>query len=465
MTSHSPPPMLPYGPMATASLALLVLVGTVLPSGLLWFGVVSLVEREWRAAMVSLCLAVGTSAPLLGSAFLPPGPRLFVAAAVACILVIGLVSFLLPLGHRHSASGNPSSRVDERDIQFARFRLLPGSPQFDAYYEMRPEKRPLDDSIRELPGLLSDKASLADPDFFSVAREYFDSAEKLRDAVDGPVADRQQEWKPEAATPELKALAKSLGAVDAGTTGLDPIHIYSHVGRGTGTWGEAIELRHSFAIAFTVEMDHRTMQRAPTAPVVAESARQYLAAAEIAVELAATIRARGYCAKAHIDGNYRVIAPLVARSAGLGEIGRMGILMTPRLGPRVRLGVVTTDLPLITRVRAAELSVAEDLSIVDACTICSKCADCCPGSAIPSGDRTPLGSSGQRWSINSDACFRVWNQMGTDCGRCMAVCPYSHPDSSAHNLVRWAMRRSGMARRLLITLDDLFYGKRPPSAS
>ena len=51
------------------------------------------------------------------------------------------------------------------------------------------------------------------------------------------------------------------------------------------------------------------------------------------VQLAAAIRDLGYPARAHIDGNYRVIAPLVARDAGLGEIGRMGLLMTPRWVP------------------------------------------------------------------------------------------------------------------------------------
>ena len=63
-----------------------------------------------------------------------------------------------------------------------------------------------------------------------------------------------------------------------------------------------------------------------------------------------------------------MIAPLVARDAGLGEIGRMGLLMTPRLGPRVRLGVVTTDLPL------APNEAGDDLSVLDFCTRCKKCA-------------------------------------------------------------------------------------------
>ena len=256
----------------------------------------------------------------------------------------------------------------------------------------------------------------------------------------------------------LKDLARRFGACDAGVTELQPYHVYSHVGRGTGVWGQPVKLDHRWAIAFTVEMDHETMRMAPAAPVVAESARQYVESAKIAIQLAALIRSLGYPARAHIDGNYRVIAPLVARDAGLGEIGRMGILMTPRLGPRVRLGVVTTDLPLTPDPPGG------DPSVLDFCTVCKKCAENCPTRSIPFGDREPI-DDGLRWAIDPDSCFRFWNAVGTDCGRCMTVCPYSHPDNVAHNLVRWAIRSSGAARRGALWLDDLFYGRRPEALS
>jgi predicted nucleic acid-binding protein len=60
---------------------------------------------------------------------------------------------------------------------------------------------------------------------------------------------------------------------------------------------------------------------APNAPMVMESGRQYVEAARVAVQLAAAVRTMGYPARAHIDGNYRVIAPLVARDAGQGKRG------------------------------------------------------------------------------------------------------------------------------------------------
>ncbi|MCJ7716385.1 MAG: 4Fe-4S dicluster domain-containing protein, partial [Anaerolineales bacterium] len=153
-----------------------------------------------------------------------------------------------------------------------------------------------------------------------------------------------------------------------------------------------------------------------------ESGRQYVESARVAVQLAAAIRSLGYPARAHIDGNYRVIAPLVARDAMLGEIGRMGILMTPRQGPRVRLGVVTTDLPLIPD------KVQPDESFIYFCGICKKCADNCPSQSIPHETRKE-DNGVLRWKINPESCYNYWTIIGTDCGRCMAVCPFSHPDN------------------------------------
>jgi ferredoxin len=289
---------------------------------------------------------------------------------------------------------------------------------------------------------------------FATAEACFEITELLRGKADGEVADRRIEETAEEWTLRIKDLVRYLGARDVGIAELAPYHVYTHVGRGTGRYGEPIDLTHRWAIAFTVEMDHVAMAHAPGAPVVAESARQYVALSRIGGEAASVIRACGFPARAHTDGNYRVIAPLVARDAGLGEIGRMGILLTPRLGPRVRVGVVTTDLPLVPD------PAGDDRSVLDFCTACRKCAHNCPVGAIPTADREPI-DDGLRWRIDPDTCFRYWATVGTDCGICMRVCPYSHPDSTAHNLVRRAIRSSGGARRVLLWADDVFYGKRP----
>jgi ferredoxin len=367
---------------------------------------------------------------------------------------LALLALLLPVGRIERGQDVPLVRLDERDIMFARARLEPGSPDYDAYYAQRPENRRGDDRTRSLPGLLSNDASEAHPLAFSSAMASFDLTEALRDAVDGQEDSGRLDLEPDAISPFLKELALYYGAQDAGITEVKPYHIYSHVGRGTGRYGEPISLDHRYAIAFTVEMELDMVGTAPHATTVMESARQYVEAARVAVQLAAFIRRIGFPARAHIDGNYRVIAPLVARDAGLGEIGRMGLLMTPRFGPRVRLGIVTTDLPLLPDGRA------DDPSVLDFCTVCIKCAVCCPVRAIPMDDRIEMEGA-LRWRIDDQVCFRYWNATGTDCARCMSVCPYSHSDNLIHNPVRWLVRRSGAARRAAVWLDDLFYGGIP----
>lgn len=61
-----------------------------------------------------------------------------------------------------------------------------------------------------------------------------------------------------------------------------------------------------------------------------------------------------------------------------------------------------------------------------------------------------------RWQTGAVKCFHHWNVIGTNCGRCMSVCPDSHPDTFSHNLPRWVIRRSGLARRVALRMDDRF---------
>jgi ferredoxin len=442
--------------MIIAPTFILMTVVSLISAALAAFAWQSACEAERRAASVGATLAVFAALLVV---IVPLLPLAMILGLLALILIAGIaamVLFLLPIGRVESGLDTPRSRFDERDIVFARARLKPGSAEHAAYYTMRPEKLAFDDKIRRLPGLLSLNAAKADPLLFPTADASFAITEALHEAVDGPVSSARTERTAASFTSYIKGLARHVGAKAVGIAELQPYHIYSHIGRGSGVYGAPITLDHRYAIAFTVEMDHSIVGQAPEAPLVMETARKYVEAAVIAILLSNLIRALGYPARAHIDGNYRVIAPLVARDAGLGELGRMGILMTPRLGPRVRLGVVTTDLPLIPDERGY------DASMIDFCRFCLKCAENCPSRAIPEGDRAEIDGA-LRWRIDGDRCFQYWNVIGTDCGVCMAVCPYSHPDNWAHNLVRWAVRHSGIARRAALWLDDALYGRKSTS--
>jgi len=204
-----------------------------------------------------------------------------------------------------------------------------------------------------------------------------------------------------------------------------------------------------------MEMDYWMVKGAPQINIVLETNKQYLRAAWISIVLAKYIRSIGYSARAHIDANYQAVLPPIAADAGLGELGRIGVLITENFGPRVRLGLVTTDLPL---------AIDEPITfgVQDFCDRCKKCADNCPAQAIPKGKKIiELGT--EKWVINRERCFQYWNHIGTDCAVCIRVCPYSKPNNLFHNIIRFVNKQSIFSRQLSIWADDIFYGRKPQS--
>jgi ferredoxin len=436
--------------MALASLGL----GVSIVLGSLWAAAVSIGERERSAAARVLLVGVLLSLPYLVVGWLAFERGGSLAVGLLSLTAVAILALLLPLGSPGVGEDQaPRRRIDERDIMFSRRLLEPGSSRFEGYYAANPQKRASDDAFRALPGLLTKGANHYNPYSFGAADASFAAVEALQPLVEGEPAADTVVGDPRAVTAFIKGWVRKMGAVSVGVTRLRDYHLYSVIGRGP-RYGQPVQLDHEYAIALTVEMDKEMVDRAPQGPIVMESARQYLNSGAMAVQVAQFIRGLGHDARAHIDGNYRVVCPLVARDAGLGEIGRMGLLMTPQLGPRVRIAVVTTDLPLVTDERNY------DPTTIDFCVHCKKCADACPSRAIPFEDREEIDGV-RRWQIDSEACYTLWCKLGTDCGRCMAVCPYSHPDNLLHNLVRRGVRRSSQFRRLAIWADDFLYGKRP----
>jgi ferredoxin len=412
-------------------------------------------EGEPRAAAILAVSAALVPTPYLAVVLSGFEGRETVGGILLAVTGLAALGVVVSGGRpRPQADDTPTSRIDERDIMFSRMLLRPGTERYRAYYADEPEKKATDDAWRANPGLLREGSSAYHPLAFRAADASFATIERLRPFVDGEPEAGRLELDPARVTAFLKRWARKLGAVSVGVTHLEDYHLYTHVGRGPD-FGEPVTLDHGFALALTVEMDKRALDHAPLAPTVMESSQQYVASGVIAVQVAELIRRLGYPARAHIDGNYRVVCPLVARDAGLGEIGRMGLLMTPELGPRVRIAVVTTDLPLVPDGRR------RDPTMIDFCTRCRKCAEVCPSDAVPLGAKRDVDGV-LRWQVDSEACFALWTRTGTDCARCMAVCPYSHPANWMHDLVRWGVRRSGLFRRLAVRADDWLYGRRPP---
>lgn len=374
---------------------------------------------------------------------------------IQTLFVLSAIIIVIPFGNKKIKYSVPEDQFDERDIMFSRMELKEGTQKFEEYYDRKKGNRPKDDEFRKEPGLLSSDSKFYHPYLYKAAEATFTTVDQLHPIVEGNAGvQNTPEINVEDLSVFLRNWAKKLGAVDVGFTEVKKHHVYSYIGRGA-KYGDKVELPHQYALAFTVEMDHESLNYTPQGPIIMESAQQYLNAGTIAVQLAQFLRNMGYEARAHIDANYRLICPIVAQDAGLGTIGRMGLLMTPKLGPRVRVGVVTTNLELKSKPKAI------DSTLIEFCEICKKCSVNCPSGAV-SDEKGVVEEKRLPWKINHEKCFTYWCKAGTDCGRCVAVCPYSHPDNFMHNVVRWALKRNPVNRRLALKLDDYFYGQKPP---
>lgn len=359
------------------------------------------------------------------------------------------------------------SQFDERDQVFARNRALhPGSEQYKTYYEAHPERESIDAERREKGGPIGQPGIIDNPHGGpNVAAtlaslnmpHYLSTPEKVTPQIHFFLKGKKLELSPEEATERVKGFTRHLGADMVGITEINPLWVYSHRGEifheNWEDWGKEIKLEHKYAIVFAEEMSFEMVGPAPHTPTTMESMNNYAKGAYISTQLAAFIANLGYSATADHLRHYDAILPPLAVDAGLGEMGRLGYLMTKEFGPRIRLSAVTTDLPLAT-------DKPIDIGVEDFCRICKKCAVCCPSGSIPMEDLVEVNGT-LRWKLNDETCFKYWGKIGTDCCICMKVCPWSHARTFPHKVIVWLITRNAFSRRIFSIMDDIFYGKRP----
>ena len=417
------------------------------------FSISALVEEKRRAALIGALLFVVFAGIWFGGFFIFH-PNVGVLAVAVVVIAVFCFLFFAPIG-RSGIEGIAAitERVDERDVIFSRARYRPGTEKYESYYAQRPEKKEIDDRIRQLPELLSPGGQYYEPLRSEYVASQFRLEERLATQVDGPVNPNREPFDAEEMSTTLKGLTLHLGAVEVGIAQLNPFWVYSHVGRGPEPWGARIKNDHPYVITFSVEMDYAHVEEAPRIGISEETALQYLNVQRIAIVLAEYIRKLGHRARAHVSGsNYQIMLPPVGYDAGLGELGRFGYLISPRFGARLRLGAVTTEIPLVP-------DKPIQFGVQDFCEKCKKCAVNCPPGAIPRGQRTTVQGV-EKWQLDIERCYHYWRVIGTDCGLCMKVCPFSHPDTLVHNVLRQGIKRSSFARSLSVYGDDLFYGKK-----
>ncbi len=106
-----------------------------------------------------------------------------------------------------------------------------------------------------------------------------------------------------------------------------------------------------------------------------------------------------------------------ATCAGLGSIGKSGLFLSEKFGPRVRLGTILTNCEFDVLSHAA----------TSPCGQCDLCVKACPAMAITGNEWHPQDS--RENIIDAKACSEYMKKnfqhigRGVVCGICMKICP------------------------------------------
>ncbi len=424
-------------------------------------------HREQEARATKNGITGGVIAIIIGFLILIPQMKMVILLFFIAGAVFSL-SLLIPASPNKKALkgakgylvGQPK-RFDERDAVFARYRsLTKGTERYNYFYKnMHPEKEERD-AKRRKKGFIGTPGSI-DKEYqpnvammhasFSIP-PYLGHYAYNEPEPDVPVAN----LSPEKATLIVKNLAKHIGADLVGITKIDTDLLYSHRGEihydKVENWGTEIKGLPPYAVVMITEMNHGHVISAPHTPTVAESAHLYARGAYLTTLLARWFSYMGYKGVAEHTRNYNIPLPPLAVDAGLGEVGRQGYLVAPKFGARVRIFAVLTDMPLIPDKPIS-------LGVEEFCQKCKKCADACPSKSIPQGEKVVFNGF-EKWKLDEDSCYDYWSKVGTDCSICMAICPFSRPNTLLHKFVRLFVAKSKIAQIIFPHIDNFLYGKR-----
>ncbi len=175
------------------------------------------------------------------------------------------------------------------------------------------------------------------------------------------------------------------------------------------------------AIVLAMELKWDAIKTAPGYQCGMEAFRVYKALGDVVLPMTDWLKERGYKAEAHHPFGGKLLYPVHAVAAGVGVVGRLGLVLTPEYGPRQRFGMITTDADLPVGMSPRDLS-----KVVHACDKCTTCVQNCPAALPAPTERVPKSSVFTR--IDRDTCE---GQLVNNnyCSKCLMVCPPGRPKS------------------------------------
>lgn len=285
----------------------------------------------------------------------------------------------------------------------------------------------------------------------------------------GPVADRKYQFKnPEDAAKKIKKAARFLGASLVGISSYNLLWTYSRLVKENleNDPDEHEEVKFDLikpefpftpksVVVIAVEMDYNAIALSPSSLEGAATGLGYSQMCAVGYSVATFIRQLGY--RAFANGNDISLSIPYGVEAGLGELGRNGLLITPEFGPRVRLVKVFTELDI-------KPDRFETFGAWEFCKSCKRCAESCPSGAIPFGKPTMEGTTISnnpgvlKWYINPEKCIQFWIENGSDCANCITACPFNKPAMWHHHLMAAVSRFPGAPLHTLMAKMDKLFG-------
>jgi len=258
--------------------------------------------------------------------------------------------------------------------------------------------------IKDIEGPSSEDTKKIIPKVFKTVRKAISTYKKeIKDLPESVQSAPQEFWE------EVVVQAKKLGIDLIGFAPIDEDFMFEtdHVG--------GIEVLYENAIVLGMEMDYKAIDTAPEPPAGIESLNIYAELGEATNKLTNFIRSKGYRAIGCHPLGGPILYPAMAVKAGLGKIGRQGLLITKKFGPRQRLSVIAVNispLPDVTQ---------DNFEIDEYCKKCKRCLNLCPVNAIY--DEPIVKESDIVSRIDGEKCIEYfYKTMG--CSVCIKECPF-----------------------------------------
>ena len=205
-------------------------------------------------------------------------------------------------------------------------------------------------------------------------------------------------------TEAIRQKAREFGFGEVGFTKFDKRFTYT----GKRRW-----VKYPHAICLALEQDYVQTQSLPSMDAEYAHFGTYETEGALILDLADYIRSLGYHAQIHSpNDNSAPYIPMFV-SAGLGQLGANGQLLSPHFGSRARLAIITTD-------AAVTYDEPVDYGIHKFCQICQVCVNRCPGRAITQDKVWWRGV--EKNKLIYERCRPVMARYD-GCAVCMKTCP------------------------------------------